>query len=80
MIVEITMPMLDEVMEEGEIVSWSKQPGEAVKKGEILLVIETDKATMDIEATYTGTLTEILAQPGETVPCNDPIAKLEVAE
>ena len=78
MLIEVTMPMLDEVMEEGTIVSWNKKPGDPVRKGEVLLVIETDKATMDVEATHSGIVRELLAQEDESVPCNQPIATIEL--
>jgi pyruvate/2-oxoglutarate dehydrogenase complex dihydrolipoamide acyltransferase (E2) component len=80
MLFDVTMPMLDEVMEEGTIVSWNKSTGDSVKKGELLFVVETDKATMDVEAARSGVVAEILAEEGDTVPCNQRIARIEVPE
>jgi pyruvate/2-oxoglutarate dehydrogenase complex dihydrolipoamide acyltransferase (E2) component len=80
MLFDVTMPMLDEVMEEGTIVSWNKSKGDSVKKGELLFVVETDKATMDVEATKSGVVAEILAEEGDTVPCNQTIARIEVPQ
>ncbi len=80
MLFDVTMPMLDEVMEEGTIVSWNKSKGDSVKKGELLFVVETDKATMDVEATRSGVVAEILAEEGDTVPCNQAIARIDVPE
>ncbi|MGZ3392507.1 MAG: biotin/lipoyl-containing protein [Isosphaeraceae bacterium] len=57
---EITMPRLSDTMEEGTIGRWLKKPGDEIKKGDILAEIETDKATMDLEAYETGTLQQIL--------------------
>ena len=53
---EITMPRLSDTMQEGTIARWLKKPGDEIKKGDILAEIETDKATMDLEAYEAGTL------------------------
>lgn len=71
---EVTMPRLSDTMEEGTIGRWLKKPGDHVEKGEILLEIETDKATMELEAYDSGTLQKILVQEGEIVPIGEPIA------
>lgn len=59
---------MGETMEEGTIVSWVKKEGDSVKKGEVFLVINTDKAEIEVEATFSGTLKKFLHQEGETVP------------
>src|SRR5438270_12266654 len=64
---EISMPRLSDTMQEGTISRWLKQPGDEVKKGDILAETETDKATMDLEAYESGTLEKILVQGGEAV-------------
>jgi len=74
---ELTMPMLGEVMEEGVVLSWKKQEGEAVEKGEIILEIETDKAVAEVESPVSGVLRKILVPEGETVPVNTPLAVIE---
>src|SRR5215467_13040210 len=71
---EITMPRLSDTMQEGTIARWLKQAGDAVKKGDILAEIETDKATMDLEAYEAGTLEQILVPEGETVPIGQAVA------
>src|SRR5579875_1377583 len=71
---EITMPRLSDTMQEGTIARWLKKPGDKINKGDILGEIETDKATMDLEAYDAGTLEQILVQEGETVPIGQPIA------
>lgn len=71
---EITMPRLSDTMQEGTITRWLKSPGDRVNKGEILGEIETDKATMDLEAYEAGVLEQILVQEGATVPIGQPIA------
>ncbi|MCL5270054.1 MAG: 2-oxo acid dehydrogenase subunit E2 [bacterium] len=76
---KITMPKAGQSMEEGTIVRWLKAEGEAVAKGEILLEIETDKATIEVEATDEGVLRTILVAAGETAPVLAPIALLGTA-
>ncbi len=71
---EVTMPRLSDTMEEGTIARWLKHAGDEVKKGDILAEIETDKATMDLEAYEAGTLEQILVQEGETVPIGQAVA------
>src|SRR5258708_19517870 len=71
---EITMPRLSDTMQEGTIARWLKKPGDEIKKGDVLAEIETDKATMDLEAYEEGTLHQILAQEGETVPIGQAVA------
>ncbi len=71
---EIKMPKLSDTMEEGTINVWRKREGEAVRKGDILLEVETDKADMEFEAYMSGTLQKILVQTGATVPVGTPIA------
>ena len=73
---EVTMPRLSDTMEEGTIGHWLKKPGDEIKKGDILAEIETDKATMDLEAYEAGTLQEILVQEGETVPIGQAVARI----
>lgn len=71
---EVTMPRLSDTMEEGTISHWLKKPGDEIKKGDTLAEIETDKATMDLEAYEAGTLQEIKVQEGETVPIGQVVA------
>ena len=62
----ITMPRLSDTMEEGTVATWLKKKGDKVKEGDILAEIETDKATMEFESFYEGTLLHIGIQEGET--------------
>lgn len=73
---ELAMPRLSDAMEEGTIVRWLKQPGEAFARGESIVEIETDKATVEHEADADGVLLEILVAEGETAPLDQPIARL----
>jgi pyruvate dehydrogenase E1 component beta subunit len=71
----ILMPALSPTMEEGKLAKWLKNVGDSVKSGDILAEIETDKATMEVEAVDEGPLTEILIPAGtEGVKVNTPIA------
>ena len=78
--VEVTMPNLGYDMEEGKVAAWLKGPGDAVRRGETLAEIETDKTTVEMEALATGTLAEIVAEEGATVPVGGVIAYLETVE
>ncbi|UBZ09348.1 pyruvate dehydrogenase complex dihydrolipoamide acetyltransferase [Leeuwenhoekiella palythoae] len=62
----VTMPRLSDTMEEGTVASWLKKEGDSVDEGDILAEIETDKATMEFESFYKGTLLHIGIQEGET--------------
>jgi pyruvate dehydrogenase E2 component (dihydrolipoamide acetyltransferase) len=73
----ITMPRLSDTMEEGAIAIWHKQPGDRVEIGDVLVEIETDKATMDFEAYEAGTLVEHLVPEGEQATIGTPIALLD---
>jgi len=71
----ILMPALSPTMEEGKLAKWLKKVGDSVKSGDVLAEIETDKATMEVEAVDEGKLTEILIPEGtENVKVNTPIA------
>ena len=74
MLQEVKMPKTGLTMEEGTVVRWLKTEGERVSKGEMLLKIESDKATLDVECEYTGVLEKILVSSGETVPALQAIA------
>jgi len=68
MITEVILPKLGQTMEEGAIVEWFKQEGEPVQRGEVLFSIESDKATLEVEATTRGFLRKILLPAGEVAP------------
>ncbi len=71
---EITMPRLSDTMSEGTVSRWLKKEGDQVNKGDILAEIETDKATMELEAFESGTLVKIVQPEGATVAIGEPIA------
>lgn len=68
------MPRLSDSMEEGVVLKWLKQVGDEVAVGDELVEIETDKANMAYESDVAGTLTEILAEEGDSLPIGEPIA------
>ncbi|PRX43190.1 pyruvate dehydrogenase complex dihydrolipoamide acetyltransferase [Salegentibacter salegens] len=70
----ITMPRLSDTMEEGTVASWLKKEGDKVEEGDILAEIETDKATMEFESFYEGTLLKIGLQEGETAKVDSLLA------
>src|SRR5215469_11126832 len=75
--VYILMPALSPTMTEGKLAKWHKQVGDAIKAGDVLAEIETDKATMEFEAVDEGTLAEILVPEGsEHIAVNAPIARI----
>src|SRR3954468_1648517 len=78
-VVEIGMPKLSDSMEEATVLAWLKQPGDEVKRGEPLVEVETDKATVVYEAETNGVLEEVLVQAGQAAQLGAPIARLRVA-
>jgi pyruvate dehydrogenase E2 component (dihydrolipoamide acetyltransferase) len=73
---DIVMPRLSDSMEEGTILTWLKSVGDEINIGDEIVEIETDKANMAYESDVAGTLTEILAEEGATLPIGTPIAKV----
>ena len=72
---DVVMPRLSDSMEEGTILKWLKADGDEVAKGDPIVEIETDKATMTYEADAAGVLA-IVAQEGDTLPIGEPIARI----
>ena len=70
----IIMPKFGMTMTEGTIMSWEKNVGDFVEKGEIILQIESDKAVMDVEAERSGYIVKIVADPEQVVECGETIA------
>ena len=73
---DIVMPRLSDSMEEGTVLKWMKSVGDEVALGDELVEIETDKANMVFEADAAGTLIEIVAGEGETLPIGEVIARV----
>lgn len=74
---ELRMPVLGADMTEGTIVEWLVAPGDHVARGDIVAVVETDKADIEIETFENATIRELIVQPGERVPVGTPIATIE---
>ena len=74
MATKVVMPKAGQTMEEGTIVTWLANEGDAVKKGDVLFEVETDKAVLEQESPGTGILRKILYQVGDVVPVLEPIA------
>jgi pyruvate/2-oxoglutarate dehydrogenase complex dihydrolipoamide acyltransferase (E2) component len=74
------MPSVSAGMESGTVIAWRKAVGDTVERGEPLAEIETDKATLDLEARVAGTLSEILTEAGQAVPVGTVIAAMETEE
>ena len=75
--IQVLMPALSPTMEKGNLAKWLKKEGETIKSGDVIAEIETDKATMEVEATDEGTLGKILIPEGtDDVAVNTPIATI----
>jgi pyruvate dehydrogenase E2 component (dihydrolipoamide acetyltransferase) len=75
--IEVTMPHLGYEMGEGKVVTWLKQVGEHVERGEVLAEVETDKTTVEMESIAGGTLAEIVVGEGGVAAVGAVIAYLE---
>ena len=77
-VINLALPRLGETMEEGRIVTWLIKPGDMFKRGDVILEVETDKTAVEVPALQAGRLVEILADDGETVLVDAPIARIAV--
>ncbi len=77
---DIFMPALSSTMTEGKIVQWLKKPGDRVERGESVLVVESDKADMDVESFQEGYLAVVLVDAGGTAPVGDTIGLIAESE
>ncbi|HET6550749.1 MAG TPA: 2-oxo acid dehydrogenase subunit E2, partial [Solirubrobacter sp.] len=75
-VIEIQMPAMGESVSEGTILEWAKQPGDAVDEDETIVEISTDKVDAEVPAPASGTLTELLAEAGDTVHVGQVIARM----
>ncbi|MBA5637669.1 2-oxo acid dehydrogenase subunit E2 [Duganella sp. LX20W] len=72
--IEFKLPSLGSDMDEGKLLAWHIQPGDTVKRGQVVAVVDTSKAAVDVEIWQDGTVAELLVQPGETVPVGTVLA------
>ncbi len=77
MLVEVKVPMLAESVAEATLMTWHKQTGDAVERGDSLIDIETDKVTLEVAAPNHGVLVEIIRQDGDTVTSDEVIARID---
>jgi pyruvate dehydrogenase E2 component (dihydrolipoamide acetyltransferase) len=70
----VNMPKLGFDMREGQLVKWLKKAGDTVNQGDVIAEIESDKATVEVEAYVSGTMLELLVNEGDWVPIGAPIA------
>jgi len=77
---KITMPALSSTMKEGKVVSWLKSEGEPIEAGEAIMVVESDKADMDVEAFEDGFLAKIIVGEGEMAPVGEAVALIATEE
>jgi pyruvate dehydrogenase E2 component (dihydrolipoamide acetyltransferase) len=75
---EFVMPILGADMESGTLVAWRKQPGDEVRRGDIIAEVETDKADVEVEIFLEGILEKILVEPGTKVPVGTPLAVINL--
>ena len=75
-VIPVLMPQAGQSMEEGTIVKWLVQPGASIKKGDVIFEVETDKATMEVEAVDAGRLARIVLAEGGTIAVKQPVAYL----
>ncbi len=73
---DVIMPALGMAQETGTLLQWLKAPGDAVIQGEPLMEVETDKATVEVEAPASGILSDVTAQPGDVIPVGKTIARI----
>jgi pyruvate dehydrogenase E2 component (dihydrolipoamide acetyltransferase) len=76
---EFVMPILGADMNEGTLLEWRKQPGEAIHRGDIIAEVETDKADVEVEVFLDGVIERLLVEPGTKVPVGTPLALIREA-
>jgi pyruvate dehydrogenase E2 component (dihydrolipoamide acetyltransferase) len=75
--IDVLMPQLSPTMTEGRLARWLKKEGDSIKAGDVVAEVETDKATMEVEASDDGIIHQIIGQPGQDMPVGAPIAVLK---
>ena len=77
--IEFRLPSLGSDMDEGLLIEWRVEPGDAVKKGQVVAVVDTAKAAIDVECWHEGVVHALLAEPGTTLPIGAPLVLLRAA-
>ena len=74
--IEFKLPSLGADMDEGKLLEWKVSPGDTVKKGQVVAIVDTSKAAVDVEIWSEGTVFELLIEAGETIPVGTVMATL----
>ena len=74
--IEFKLPSLGADMDEGKLLDWKVSPGDTVKKGQVVAIVDTSKAAVDVEIWSEGVVFELLVAPGETIPVGTVMATL----
>lgn len=74
--IEFKLPALGADMDEGTLLEWKVQPGDAIKKGQVVAIVDTTKAAVDVECWQEGSVAELMVQPGEKIPVGTVLATL----
>ena len=74
--IEFRLPSLGADMDEGKLLEWKVKPGDAVKKGDVVAVVDTTKAAVEVETWQEGIVDALLIEPGTTIPVGAVIARL----
>jgi pyruvate dehydrogenase E2 component (dihydrolipoamide acetyltransferase) len=75
--IEFTLPSLGADMTEGKLLEWKVKPGDEVRRGQVIAVVDTSKAAVEVEIWHSGVVKELITQPGETIPVGTVMARLE---
>ena len=74
--IEFTLPSMGADMDEGTLLEWKVKPGDVVKKGQVVAIVDTSKAAVDVESWHEGTIDELFVNPGERIHVGTPMATL----
>ncbi|NDV73425.1 dihydrolipoamide acetyltransferase family protein [Burkholderia cenocepacia] len=74
--IEFTLPSMGADMDEGTLLEWKVKPGDVVRKGQVVAIVDTSKAAVEVESWHEGTVDELLLEPGERIPVGTPMATL----
>ena len=77
--IEFRLPSLGADMDEGKLLEWRIRPGDVVKKGQVVCIVDTAKAAIDVECWHDGTVQRLLVEPGTTIPVGTAMAVLREA-
>ncbi|MGE5129394.1 MAG: biotin/lipoyl-containing protein, partial [Sphingomonadaceae bacterium] len=76
---EFKLPSLGADMDQGKLLEWKVKPGDAVKRGQVIALVDTSKAAVEVEIWHDGVIQDLITQPGETIPVGTVMARLVAA-